>query len=211
MLLLYIVWDDWPIIMISGSNEQLQQELEYTLQKPACHSWWISKMHSGRESTLEERYAIKFCFKLEKIPEKRMECFRLLLDHLGLIDHQFLGGLRDSRKVGSLWGVGGVRKSEHQIDWPNKEFHRLWTSFVYRNNKFTVSCLCGNCAQNYSRGTEDAEEFRKVCPKGAQRRLERKILSWEQGEGRAYQFRSRSSWCSGDLRWKLDLLLWPRD
>ena len=25
--------------MISGSNEQLQQELEYTLQKPDCHSW----------------------------------------------------------------------------------------------------------------------------------------------------------------------------
>ena len=25
--------------MISGSNEQLQQELEYTLLKPDCHSW----------------------------------------------------------------------------------------------------------------------------------------------------------------------------
>ena len=31
MLLLYILWDDWPIFMISGSNEQLQQKLEYTL------------------------------------------------------------------------------------------------------------------------------------------------------------------------------------
>ena len=30
MLLLYILWDDWPISMISGSKEQLQQELEYT-------------------------------------------------------------------------------------------------------------------------------------------------------------------------------------
>ena len=44
MLLLYILWDDWPIFMISGSNEQLQQELEYTLLKPDCYSWWISKM-----------------------------------------------------------------------------------------------------------------------------------------------------------------------
>ena len=26
MLLLYILWDDWPIFMISGSNEQLQQD-----------------------------------------------------------------------------------------------------------------------------------------------------------------------------------------
>ena len=66
MLLLYILWDDWPIFMISGSNEQLQQELKYTLLKPDCHSWWIQKMPSGHEDTLEERYAIKFCLKLEK-------------------------------------------------------------------------------------------------------------------------------------------------
>ena len=52
--------------MISGSNQQLQQEMEYTLLKPDCHSWRISKMQSAREDTLEERYAIKFCFKLEK-------------------------------------------------------------------------------------------------------------------------------------------------
>ena len=52
--------------MISASNEQLQQELEYTLLKPDCHSWGISKMQSGLEDTLEERYAIKFCFKLAK-------------------------------------------------------------------------------------------------------------------------------------------------
>ena len=66
MLLLYILWDDWRIFMISRSNEQLQQQLEYNLLKPDCHSWWISKLQSGREDTLEERYAIKFCFKLRK-------------------------------------------------------------------------------------------------------------------------------------------------
>ena len=64
--MLYILWHDWPIFMIPGSNEQLQQELEYILLKPDCHSWWISKMQSGREDTLEERYTIKFCFKLGK-------------------------------------------------------------------------------------------------------------------------------------------------
>ena len=63
MLFLYILWDDWPIFRISASNEQLQQQLEYTLLKPDCHSWGISKMQSD---TLEERYAIKFCFKLGK-------------------------------------------------------------------------------------------------------------------------------------------------
>ena len=115
MLLLYILWDDWPIFIISGSNEQLQKQLEYTLLKPDCHSWWVSKMQSD---TLEERYAIKFCFKLGKIPQKRMECFRLLFDHLAWIEHQFLSGIRDSKKAGSLWGmrrgVGGVRTSMHQ-------------------------------------------------------------------------------------------------
>ena len=52
------------------------------------------------------------------MPQKRIECFRLLLDHLVWIEHQFLSGIRDSRKAGSLWGimrgVGGVRKSIHQ-------------------------------------------------------------------------------------------------
>ena len=56
--------------MISGLNKQLQQQLEYTLLKPDCHSWWVSKMQSGRENTLEERYAIKLCFKLGKSPTK---------------------------------------------------------------------------------------------------------------------------------------------
>ena len=124
MLLLYILWDDWPIFMISGSNKQLQQELEYTLLKSDCHSWGIAKnckiakMQSGHEDTLEERYAIKLCFKLEKnATQKCMECFRLLSEHLALIEHQFLSGIRDSRKGGSLWGMmrgmGGVRKSIH--------------------------------------------------------------------------------------------------
>ena len=66
MLLLYILLVDWPTFMILGPNEQLQQQLEYTLLKPDCHSWEISKMQSSREDTLEERYAIKFCFKLGK-------------------------------------------------------------------------------------------------------------------------------------------------
>ena len=66
MLFLYILWDDGPIFIISGSNEQFQQQLEYTLLKPDCHSWWLSKRQSGCEDTLEERYAIKFCFELGK-------------------------------------------------------------------------------------------------------------------------------------------------
>ena len=115
--------DDWSIFKISASNQQLQPQLEYTLLKSDCHSWWISKMQSD---TLEERYAVKFYFKLGKMPQKRMECIKLLLEHLGWIENLFLCGIRDSRKAGSLWGmmmrgVGGVRKSEHQI-WFAKRF-----------------------------------------------------------------------------------------
>ena len=52
------------------------------------------------------------------MPQKSMECFRLLLEHLAWIEHQFLSGIRDSTKAGSLWGrmrgVGRVRMSIHQ-------------------------------------------------------------------------------------------------
>ena len=92
--------------------------MQCTLLKPDCHSWWISRMQSRREDTLEERYAIKLCLKLGKTPQKRMECFRQLLEHFTWIEHQLLSGIIDSRKAGSLWGmmrgVGGVRKSIHR-------------------------------------------------------------------------------------------------
>ena len=52
------------------------------------------------------------------MPQKRMESFTLLLEHLAWIEHQFLSGIRDSRKAESLCGimrgVGGVRESIHQ-------------------------------------------------------------------------------------------------
>ena len=52
------------------------------------------------------------------MPQKPMECVRLLLDYLAWMHNQFLSGISDSRKGGSLWGmmrgVGGVRKPIHQ-------------------------------------------------------------------------------------------------
>ena len=57
-----------------------------------------------------------------------MECFRLLLEYVAWIEQQFLSGIRDLRKAGSLWGmmrgVGGVRKSEHH-SWLAKELGLL--------------------------------------------------------------------------------------
>ena len=105
-------------LMISGSNEQLQQQLECTLLKSDCHSSWISKMQSRREDTLEEKYAIKFCFKLGKNATETYGMLQTVFDHLAWNEHQFLSGIRDSRKAGSLWGmmrgVGGVRRSIYQ-------------------------------------------------------------------------------------------------
>ena len=115
ILLLYILWDDWPTFMISGSKWTATVAIGIYPTKAWLHSWWISKIQSGREDTLEERNVIKFCFKLGK---NATECFRLLLECLSWIEHQFLSGIRDSKKAGSLWGmmrgVGGVRKSIHQ-------------------------------------------------------------------------------------------------
>ena len=117
MLSLYILCDDWPICMISSSNEQRQQQLEYTLLNPDCHCWWISKMQY-----LEEQYAIKFCFKLGKNATETYRMLHTVLEHLAWIEHQFLCGIRDSRKAGTLWGimrgVGGVSKSYTIVDWP---------------------------------------------------------------------------------------------
>ena len=116
MLSLYILWDDWPIFMISSSNQQLQQELEYTLLKPDCHSWWISIMQSD---SLEERYAIKFCFKLGK--SDATETYRMLQTAFGASCmnrawvfewHKRFKEGRES--VTDMRGVGGVRKSIYQ-------------------------------------------------------------------------------------------------
>ena len=46
-----------------SSNWSIPVAAVAVLLKPDCHSWRISKMQSD---TLEERYAIKFCFKLGK-------------------------------------------------------------------------------------------------------------------------------------------------
>ena len=47
-----------------------------------------------------------------------MEFFRLPFDYFAWIEHQFLSGISDSRKAGSLWvtmrGVGELRKSIDQ-------------------------------------------------------------------------------------------------
>ena len=64
MLLLYILWDDWPIFYDFKFKGTATAAIGNTLPKPDGHSWWISKMQSD---TLDERYAKIFCFKLGKM------------------------------------------------------------------------------------------------------------------------------------------------
>ena len=104
--------------MVSASNEQLQQELEYTLLKPDCHSWWFSKMQSGSLDALEEWYAIKLCFKHGKHATETygmlLTAFRpACMNRASVFEwhKRFKEGresVRDDRSV------GGVRKSIDQ-------------------------------------------------------------------------------------------------
>ena len=75
-------------------------------------------MQSGREDTLEEQYAVKFCFKLGKNATKK---YGMLQTAFGascmnrasvFVWHKRFKEGRESG--GMMSGVGGVRKSEHQ-------------------------------------------------------------------------------------------------
>ena len=74
---------------------------------PYCHSWWISKMQSD---TLEERYAIKFCFKLGK---NATEMYGMVQTAFGASCMNW-ASVFEWHKRGMMRGVGGVRKSIHQ-------------------------------------------------------------------------------------------------
>ena len=70
------------------------------------------------KDTLEERCAIKFCFKLGKNAAETYGMLQTAFEHLAWIEHQFWSVIGDLKKAGSLWGmmrgVRGVRKSIHQ-------------------------------------------------------------------------------------------------
>ena len=95
---------------------------------------WLSLLVIFKNAIWHFRRTIcnKIVLNLEKMPQKRRECFRLLLEHLAWIEHEFLSGIRDSRKAWSLWGmmrgVGGVRKSIRQ-SWLAKELGLLCWGF----------------------------------------------------------------------------------
>ena len=98
---------------------------------------WLSQLVNSKNAIFRRAICNKILSSTWKrmMPQKRMECFRLLFDHLAWIEHQFLSGIRDSRKTGNLWGmmrgVGAVRKSIHQ-SWLAKG---LWLWLLCRGFK----------------------------------------------------------------------------
>ena len=71
-----------------------------------------------QSAILEERYAIKFCFKLGKNAKETYRKLQIALGASCMNWASALNGIRDSRKAESLWemmrGVGGVKKLMHQ-------------------------------------------------------------------------------------------------
>ena len=105
--------------MISGSKVMLEQKLEYTLLKPDYHGWSILKMQSGREDTLEERYAIKLCFKLGRNATKMYGMLQTVFGPSCMNRASvFEWHKRFKRGRETVMGderCGGVRKSIHLI------------------------------------------------------------------------------------------------
>ena len=75
-------------------------------------------MQSWRGDALEERYAIKFCFKLGKNTAETYGMLQTAFRPSCMNRASVLSSISDSRQAGNLWGmvrdVGGVRKSINQ-------------------------------------------------------------------------------------------------
>ena len=98
-------------------TDQVQMNSYSTNWNTPYNSWWISQMQSGSEDTLEERYAIKFCFKLGKNATETYGMFQTSFGASCMNRASVFEWHNRFKKPGCLWGmmrgVGGVRKSIH--------------------------------------------------------------------------------------------------
>ena len=85
MLLLYILWDDWPIFKFKSTATP---GIGINPTKA-----WLSLLVNFKNSIgTWGHFTRTICNKilfLERMPQKRKECFSLLLKHLAWIEHQF--------------------------------------------------------------------------------------------------------------------------
>ena len=96
-----------------------------------------------------------------------MECFKLLLDHLAWIEHQFWSGIRDSRKAQSLWGmmrgVAGVRKSIHH-SWLAKELGLELLCWGFKGSSGRDSIRRGQHSSNRVSGISTWTMHQSITP-----------------------------------------------
>ena len=132
-----------------------------------CHSWGISTMQSGRQDTLEERYAINFFFNLVKNATETygmlQTAFRLsCMNQASVLEwhKRFKEGresMRDNERCGRSREVRAPELIGQIKNIMDKD-HRVCIETISAKCK----CQCGNCTYNYS-GTEDAEDFAQGC------------------------------------------------
>ena len=92
-----------------------------------------------------------------------MKCFRLLFDHITCIEHQFLSGIRDSRKAGSLWERCGRSK---EVRTP--QLIGQIKNFMDKDHRVSIETI--NAQFAVSVGTvhtiiRDELKMRKICAK----------------------------------------------
>ena len=184
------------------------QAFKIVVDKPDCHSWWISKMQSGHQDTLVERYAIKFCFKLGK---NATETYGMLqtafrpscMNWASVFEwHKRFKEGRESVKDDERCGRSKEVRTPELIGQI-----KILIDKDRRVSIETISAQFDVSVGTVHTTIREELKMRKICAKFVPRVLRED----QQGDGQADQFRPHSSWCSSDLQWKLDLLLWPRD
>ena len=87
MLLLYILWDDWPIFMNPGFKWTGSKNWNTPYKTLIVTAGEFQKCNLDVRALWKNDMQQNNVLNLEKIPQKRMKCFRLLLEHLAWIEN----------------------------------------------------------------------------------------------------------------------------
>ena len=114
-----------------------------------------------------------------KIPQKHIECFRLLFEHLVWIKHEFLSGIRHSGKAWCLWGIDERCGRSKEVRTP--ELIGQIKIFLDKDRRVTIEAI--SLQFDVSVGTVHIiirEEVkmrkivREVCPKSCSEKIRKK-------------------------------------
>ena len=140
-------------------------------------------MQSGHEDTLEERYAIKLCFKLGKNDATEMYG-KLQTDFQpSCMNWAWVFEWHKRFKEGRE-SVKDDERCERSKEVRTLQLMGQIKNFIDKDCCVSIETISAQfdvsvrTTHNYLQGTEDVEDLHEVCPKGAQRRSERKTLSW---------------------------------